>query len=1325
MSAYLISSHPLFRFARRSFWGVMLCAVFCTGQVGLQGQNLAPNPSFEDFTNCPIGYGQGGPLPCTPWQSATAGTADYLHVCANPGTVGVPTNNFGFQNARTGQAYVGGYSRFVAFEYREYVMAPLVQPLVAGTNYYVAFYVSLADNTCGIETMGALFTPSPPVGAGFLPLTNYTPQIEYSTGFLSDKQEWMLVEGCFFAEGGEQYITIGNFHSDAETVVDPSCMPFVNSVYYYIDDVQVEAITTADIDFDLGGPVMACTSYEIESGITGVNYQWSTGATTSSITVQSSGLYYLTVSAGCDRGIDSIEVTIYDAPPVDLGPPLVLLCEGDTYTISLPPGDGTYTWQDGSTGPIYNITTGGIYQVTLDDGCGLTSDQIEINMVDIPPPFTLGADTVLCPGTEIEYFFEPSLGNFQWQDNSMSNSYIIVNPGVYALTISNMCGDRTDEIEIALLEWPEVELWPSVLELCDLETYVIQLDPNEGLYMWQDGSVQTSYVITEPGLYSVTVTNSCGSASDDMQVIYYDAPSFDLGPSLTACPGDTIVLAAPGVLGTYLWQDGSNAPTYTVTGPGNYSLIVSNLCGTGSDMIQINFEAPISAPDLGPDISSCATGQVVLYANSPGAQFLWQDMSTADSLLVTTSGTYYVEASNACASLSDTIVVQFNGNGPQLMLPAQLTLCQGQTLTIDAGIGGVTYLWNDGSQNDQLNISAPGTYSLTVTNICGMDTDTVLVADGGPAPMVDLGANVSICPGESILLTPTFDQVDNWQWPDGSTNDQFLVTTPGVVDVIVSNACGTAYDTITIGQLTPTPPLDLGNDTSLCPGETLLLTINIPAVDIEWFDGSTSPSILLNGPGVYTAMISNSCGTSSDMIEITSLPVPPALDLGADLPLCPGEILIINPGISGVTYLWHDGSTASQYSISTPGTVALTISTVCGSSSDAVVIFESTDGPQLDLGPDILACENESVILAPAISGVSFMWQDGSTLSTLTVSTSGTYSLTVSNSCGQDTDTVMVEISGTAPMPDLGLDTTLCDGEMLQLVSLADTETTIAWQDGTSTAVYTVTTAGTYILTENNRCGSAADTLIVGYMALPPAFNLGPDTTLCPGEILVLTAPVTTFDIRWQNGATAASLVADQAGTYSLTLSNDCGAVADELILTYDNRMPQVNLGNDISWCEGEVFTLNATQPFAATYTWNTGSTAPMITISLPGTFSVEVVTPCITVTDEVVMFDGNDCIRLNDIYIPNVFSPNGDNVNDVFTPFFGSDLSNMTMSGAIYDRWGNLVFASTSTSFSWDGRFNATYVMPGVYVYVIKMVYLERDVEREMVFTGDVTVIR
>ena len=295
------------------------------------------------------------------------------------------------------------------------------------------------------------------------------------------------------------------------------------------------------------------------------------------------------------------------------------------------------------------------------------------------------------------------------------------------------------------------------------------------------------------------------------------------------------------------------------------------------------------------------------------------------------------------------------------------------------------------------------------------------------------------------------------------------------------------------------------------------------------------------------------------------------------------------------------------------------------------------------------------------------------------------------------------------------------------LSSAANAETSIEWQDGSSSPTYTVTGAGIYILSESNRCGDASDTIVISYLDAPDPFTLGPDTTLCPGESIILNSPSTAYETQWQDGSHQPMIIADQAGVYSLQLSNECGTITDAITVDYDTRIPQLSLDSTISWCEGDIITLDATQPFIAEYLWSTGATSPSIQITSPGQYAIDVSTLCNVASQNVDIIPGVDCMIpkiYNNIYIPNVFSPNDDGINDVFAMSFGSDLQITSMHGSIYDRWGNLVYSAEVIPFIWDGYFTDETMMAGVYVYTITVKYADQGKEIETVLAGDVTLV-
>jgi gliding motility-associated-like protein len=1309
---------------RTSFLTVTLCCM----ALASAGQNLVPNPDFETQNGCPNGPDgiQDGFAP--PWVDGNGGSSDYFHVCSDHASSTVPDNSRGFQWPLSGDAYAGFVlkAEFPPNDEHEYMQTQLLEPLLAGQTYEVAFYVNLANPFCGIDKIGALFTTLPPPyppGDDNMYL-DYDPQIESQSGFLSDTVAWMLIYGCFIAAGGEEYITIGNFQPNVATPEDPTCNTNFNIVYYFLEDVSVRAVDPTFFEIELDGPVEACGFYEIDPGYPDAFLTWSDGSHGPTLTVTESGTYSVTIADACFYAEDEIEVTILNTDPVSIEPDEVTICLNGVYSITLDPDAGDYIWSDGSTSAEYNISSPGIYSVTLDDGCNISSDEITVYELAPPNPIDLGFDQNICDGDAITLSVAPDEGSITWHDNSAAAEYVVTSAGTYSVTISNDCGIETDAIVFNHLDAPEIDLPDVVPNLCVGSIYDISIDPGVGEILWQDGSNDNYYVITESGVYSVTITNQCGSASDEMNVQFFEEPSFAFGPDTLLCPGDTFVLGGFPIAGNYVWQDGSTSTSLTVNSPGTYALTISNECDSDSDSILISIANEVALPLLGPDINLCPGESVVLQLNDPNASFIWQDGSTTDSLVVTTAGEYHVTAFNNCNALSDTIIVTVNAIAPDVDLPAADTLCQGQTIVIDAGVSGVSYLWTDNSTGSSLTVNSAGTYGVIVSNACGSDLDSIVIADGGPAPLVELGIDVAFCSGDTINITPAFSNVDTWMWSNGAVTSSIEITTSGETSVIVTNSCSTSYDTINATLLPAIPSFSLGNDTAVCANENVSLSINVPAVNITWSDGSTNPNLAVSTSGQYFATISNACGSFADTIEIAPLPPIPPLDLGNDQSLCAGELIIIEPGILNVDYLWHDGSTGTSFSTTQATTIVLTISNACGLAIDTIEVIESTQGPDVDLGPDIIGCAGEEVIIQAGISGVSYTWQDGSLLPTLTTNTSGEYILNVSNNCGTDADTIIVDLSGVAPVVALNADTSLCEGEILLLEITANPTDDVVWQDGSGDTEFEVNTAGTYHVAINNNCGVASDTIQIDYIAAPAPFDLGNDTVLCSGESIVLIAPVTANQIQWQDGSNAPTYTANQSQLYSLQVSNACGVVSDEINLTFISTQPNIDFEEYILICPGDVITLDATQPFPAQYAWSTGSTDSQIEVVTPGTYSVTVFTDCGDISQAVIITAADDCSPKTTFYIPNIFSPNGDGLNDVFEIKFNNTAEVESVSGQIYDRWGNLLFSSETNPFQWDGTSHGSPLNPGVFVYRFMIRYSNGvDVVTEQLM-GDVTIV-
>ncbi len=207
-------------------------------------QNLVLNPSFEDTITCPIGTWA---MQCRYWYSASVGSPDYFSeqpdiFCS---TSYVPQNQVGFQYARTGIAYVG-LGPFVSTTFpsfanrREYIGGGLSDTLKHGHEYCVSFYVSVAEEfKYVVDGIGLYLSVDSAVDYTINTNLSFVPQISNLAGnIIYDTLNWVQISGTYIANGGEKYLTIGNFNDDINTLVDSTSGTLMGA-YLFIDDVSV------------------------------------------------------------------------------------------------------------------------------------------------------------------------------------------------------------------------------------------------------------------------------------------------------------------------------------------------------------------------------------------------------------------------------------------------------------------------------------------------------------------------------------------------------------------------------------------------------------------------------------------------------------------------------------------------------------------------------------------------------------------------------------------------------------------------------------------------------------------------------------------------------------------------------------------------------------------------------------------------------------------------------------------------------------------------------------------------------------------------------
>ncbi|MFN8315770.1 MAG: gliding motility-associated C-terminal domain-containing protein [Chitinophagales bacterium] len=213
--------------------------------------NLVPNPSFEEYDSCPNTLSQ---LSYTKnWSNPNIASPDYYNSC-NILDVGIPQNDVGFQNAKTGNAYAGIYvigDSSIIPVIREYIQCKLILPLEAGKIYQTKFYVSLADRSgLGCNNIGAYFSDTPITSISDENFRVVPQVINTPNKSITNNENWTEVSGYFKATGGEQFITIGVFTDNQNTTWDTvqgRNPDFYEQSYYYIDDVAVYEINQIEM----------------------------------------------------------------------------------------------------------------------------------------------------------------------------------------------------------------------------------------------------------------------------------------------------------------------------------------------------------------------------------------------------------------------------------------------------------------------------------------------------------------------------------------------------------------------------------------------------------------------------------------------------------------------------------------------------------------------------------------------------------------------------------------------------------------------------------------------------------------------------------------------------------------------------------------------------------------------------------------------------------------------------------------------------------------------------------------------------------------------
>jgi PKD repeat protein len=718
---------------------------------------------------------------------------------------------------------------------------------------------------------------------------------------------------------------------------------------------------------------------------------------------------------------------------------------------------------------------------------------------------------------------------------------------------------------------------------------------------------------------------------------------------------------------------GNNAPqTVTIT------LTVNACAVTASNFINVNLNpAPVvSVVQLG---NLCAGGSAQLQA-SGGVSYVWSNGTTSNITTIFTNGLYQVTATsaNGCTALSQINVDYVSGPVASISTSDFLTYCLGNSFNVTmCALGNINYAynWSNGTTAQCTNITTPGTYSVVVTDITNGCTATsnsltvsVITCNGGggncnPDPTASVSFTHTLC--NPISFTNTSVNASNYNWTFGDGNSSSL-TSP------THNYSSAGFYLVTltadVTNTTPPPATCQISDTAhieiplaakfdvatacfgspFCFTDISTFTAGNNITSWNWNFGDANTSILQNpchtyaAAGTYTVTltISNGTCTHSYSQSITVAPQPTAAFTFSSPNCVNSPVMFTDGSFASINYWnWNFGDAGTSllqnptHSYVSAGsyTVTLIVHDIFGC-YDTVQQNVTVVAPLISgniTASDTLVCAGTPVLLvAPACGSCTYLWNTGSTNDSITVNSTGLYTVTITdiNGCPYVTSITIVVHSAPPAIITSSNGDEICLGDYTILSVPMSVNYTYLWLSNdpavngqtTGSVFASPGTPGVYtynVVVTDTSLGctdvSLTFTLTVHPNPVPPVITSIGSTTICSGDTVTLIAshPDTTVTFKWSTGEVNDTIKVAENGCYTVVVTdtNGCTSFAVQCITV--NPLPYL-----CSFYEGCVDTCSPfiiTAPVGSSYQWLLngnilpGDTFQTYTATVNGQYSV------------------------------------------------------------------------------------------------------------------------
>ncbi|MDA8577137.1 T9SS type A sorting domain-containing protein, partial [Schleiferiaceae bacterium] len=530
-----------------------------------------------------------------------------------------------------------------------------------------------------------------------------------------------------------------------------------------------------------------------------------------------------------------------------------------------------------------------------------------------------------------------------------------------------------------------------------------------------------------------------------------------------------------------------------------------------------------------------------------------------------------------CTSAASPVTVNVYSVPAMTVTSASSTsICQGESVTLQAGGGFSSYAWSNGATNQNLIATTAGSYSVTGTTSDGCTatsaTQTVTVNTVPSATITNAGSSVLCSGGSATLSAPS--GMSSYLWSDGSTSQSITTSTAGNYTVTVTNAGGCSATStataITTSSIT-TPSISSSGSTTLCSGSNVTLSVPTGYSSYLWSNGATTSATSVSASGNYSVTLTNADGcsttTSATAVTVNTPPTATIISTGTGA-ICAGasETLSATSGMS--SYQWYangtaiTGATSATYTANASGNYSVSVVDANGC-SDISTSYSITNAAApvatiTNAGSSVLCSGGSATLSAP--SGMSsYLWSDGSTSQSITTSTAGNYTVTVTNAggCSATSPTTVISTSQiTAPTVTSNGALEFCDGGVVSL-AVPTGYISFMWNNGSNFSQITATTSGDYYAQVMNAdgCTAYSDTVTVEVFPTPPT----PSISYTANDTLMTSSEVTGnqwyFNGNMMPGETGQTLRPLNLGNYSVRVVDNNGCEGDMSAMQFYNSV--------------------------------------------------------------------------------------------------------------------------------------------------------------------------